>query len=555
MKYFQKLLIILNFFFGKSFWLNFLSKKFNFYPLYLKLEQNYENKIFKQTQFSNSSSNKDYILFCPIFGFADAALSFDVLLTRTITNKNFPVKFLSCESSLKVCMYDECSFISGNKNFFDKYKRKIKCMDCSTRVKRISEFCNAEIIKLPILKNNNELDVKSELKNYSSMDYHANNSALRKCLVGSIDFSDETLSINNRFKLECKDYLRKLEILFTKLPLPKAAVMIHGIYLEHGVLLDFFKSKNIPVYVYGFAYRKGTVTIVSGDSYHVSPHNFKEEIWNKEVSIKDSEKLDNYLRSKVSGGRDNINFHPSPITNFQDIKSSLGENFDSNKTTFLLCTNVIWDAALYYSSEAYPNLLDAIDNVIDLAHKNKNIQIIIRIHPAESRGAFSTAQPILNEIEKKYDHLSDNIFIVNSESNLSTYALGDMCSFILNYASNVGLEFACAGKRVINLGKPYAHNKGFTIDIRSRNQLKEYLFNPTRIPVMTKNEITLAKRFAFFWFFRFMTDIQSLEYDVETVSKINFKNLDSDCPNIDLIAKSIISGEHIPYGEFSNYVS
>lgn len=549
MKYLTKLAIAANYFFGKGWLIRKLSFLAGYKPLFLMLEELVSSRRANDSDSHCDAINDDpFVLFAPVFGFADAALNFELLMIEELKRQGLASRFLACGGGLAVCMHDTAGYISGNRSALDDVKRRVKCADCSMRIRRLATHSNLSMLELPRVSE----PAEHERKILASDDGHATNSALRKCLIGDIDYLPEAVNVKRRFALECVSYRAQLEELFAE-KLPSAVVMVHGIYLEHGVLLDFFRDKGIPIYVYGFAYRQGTVSIVAGDTYHLAVHDLPASSWNYSLTEDQRNAVNGYLRSKYSGGRDFVNYHPSAITDEAAIVTELGAGFDMDCPTILFCTNVLWDAALYYSSDAYPTLMSAVQHVIEAVDKSTGVQLVIRLHPAEAKGGFATAQPIYGEILKLFPVLPPNVFIVKPESDLSTYVLGDMSSAIFNYASNVGLEFACVGKPVVNLGKPYAYNRGFTIDISERSQTEELINDISKIPEMTPHQIELANRFAHFWFFRFMTDIKGLAYDVESVSKVQVSESGEVCPNAISIARAIRTGKDIPYQEFVTY--
>lgn len=549
MKYVNKLGIAANFVFGSGWFVRKFSFLVGYKPLFLMFEDRVSSRRVGDFDSHHDAINDDpFVLFAPVFGFADAALNFESLLIDELKCQGLKSRFLACGGNLKVCMHDTAGYISGNRSAMDEVKRRVKCADCSMRIRRVATHINAPTLELPRVPGEVEHD-----RNILALDDgHATNSALRKCLIGDIYHLPEAVNVKRRFALECVSYRAQLEELFTE-KLPSAVVMVHGIYLEHGVLVDFFRDKGVPIYVYGFAYRQGTVSIVAGDTYHLAVHDLPTSVWDYPLNGDQQNAVNGYLRSKLSGGRDFVNYHPSAITDEAAIVNELGAVFDMNCPTILFCTNVLWDAALYYSSDAYPTLMGAIQHVIEAVDKSTGVQLVIRLHPAEAKGGFATAQPIYAEILKLFPVLPHNVFIVKPESDLSTYVLGDMSSVVFNYASNVGLEFACVGKPVVNLGKPYAYNRGFTIDISHRSETEELIKDLSKISEMTPHQIELANRFAHFWFFRFMTDIKGLIYDVETVSKLHIPESREACPNASSIARAIRTGGPIPYQEFVTY--
>ena len=184
----------------------------------------------------------------------------------------------------------------------------------------------------------------------------------------------------------------------------------------------------------------------------------------KEKNIKE------YLKSRRQGTNDWIWFHDTPEENAEKIKDELGCSF--NKPAIGLFTNVMWDAQLHYESNAFDNMLDWVFSSIDYFSKRPDLELFIRIHPAELRGAIPSRQPLLSEIENKYQTLPNNVFIIPPESQISTYALMDMCNAVAIYNTKTGIEVASEGIPTIVAGEAWIRGKGFAIDVNSLK--KEY---------------------------------------------------------------------------------
>lgn len=499
---------------------------------------------------SNASTEKS-ILMTPIIGLWEAPLAFQAALSVELTKLGVKTKFLACDRYLPNCMADDLDHMLGKATPLDKLKRAVKCAECTASIKSLSIALDADFESLKDFKGSqNTLSQAYEVKQE-----HAISSTVRKTLtaeVGDIEGSQDVYKVLHK---TAQDYLNVLVAYLTN-NRPRAVVMIHGIYLEHGPIVQACQELNIPVYVYGFSYRNNTISITDGDTYHRKIYEISDEVWSTLNMTADKKKqLYEYLGSKISGGRDYVNYHPQPVTNRNEILETL--NIDQTEPVLLFCTNVLWDATIYYQSKIYKNILESVFDTIEKCIEI-NRQLIIRIHPAESKGGFTTKRPFREEITRKFPNLPENIIIIDPESDISTYVLADISDIIINFASNIGLEFAVAGKRVVNLGNAFAGKRGFTIDPNLVDEYYRIIYNPKKYTKVTKEEVYLAEKFAYFWNFMFMTDIPQMEVNVLTTreTKLDVENLVADkvpedpCNNITLIAKMINDNEKINYEVF-----
>ena len=188
-------------------------------------------------------------------------------------------------------------------------------------------------------------------------------------------------------------------------------------------------------------------------------------------------KIENYLVSRSQSKNDFKNdWVYSPTSTNDDINSLFEKlKINPNKPLIGLPTNVMWDAQLDFPSNFFKNILEWLFFTVDYFINNQNLQLIIRVHPAEVDISKPSKQRVSDELFKKYGKLPSNIFIVNSNENYNTYKILDKCDNILIYGSRLGIEMSALGKMVIVAGEGFIRNKNIAIDIVSKKHYKKYL--------------------------------------------------------------------------------
>jgi len=161
--------------------------------------------------------------------------------------------------------------------------------------------------------------------------------------------------------------------------------------------------------------------------------------------------LMDYLKSRWQGTNDWIWFHERPEEGLDYISRETGVDF--SKPIIGLLTNVIWDAQLHYRSNAFRNQLEWVMQTIGYFAKRPELQLIIRIHPAEIRGMVPSRQPVAEEIRRAYPSLPPNVFVIPPESKVSTYAVMERCDSVIIYNTKTGIEISSMGIRVIVAGE------------------------------------------------------------------------------------------------------
>ena len=65
-------------------------------------------------------------------------------------------------------------------------------------------------------------------------------------------------------------------------------------------------------------------------------------------------------------------------------------------------------------------------HTIEAFGRRDDVQLLIRVHPAEVTGAVPSRQPLLTEIQAAFPELPKNVAVVAPESELSTYVAMDL---------------------------------------------------------------------------------------------------------------------------------
>ncbi|MBI4733672.1 MAG: capsule biosynthesis protein, partial [Rubrobacteridae bacterium] len=288
-----------------------------------------------------------------------------------------------------------------------------------------------------------------------------------------------------------------------------------------------------------------------GDTYHHTMITEPVDKW-KEITWTDEldKQLSAYLKSRWEGTQDWIWFHENPKFELQEIANEIG--LDLSKPRIGLLTSVMWDAKLHYDSNAFPSMLDWVLKSIEYFIKRPELQLVIRVHPAEIHGTLPSRQKLVDEINKTYKSLPKNIIIISPESPVSTYAVMRECETVIIYNTKTGVELTAQGIPVIVAGEAWIRGKGFAIDADSS---EEYYRVLDRLPLcekMSLQDTLLAKKYAYHFFFRRMIPISSISAvkdDPPFRLDINslYQLLPGKDPGLDLICDGILKGDDFIY--------
>jgi hypothetical protein len=233
---------------------------------------------------------------------------------------------------------------------------------------------------------------------------------------------------------------------------------------------------------------------------------WEQVVWNSHI---DSQLMD-YLKTRWRGTEDWISFlHNNPQFDPETIRREVGIDF--SKPCVGMLTNVMWDAQLHYPANAFPNMLEWVVRTIEYFAGRPDLQLLIRVHPAEITGFVPSRQPLVAEIFKAFPSIPENVFIIPPESTLSTYAAMVQCDSVIIYATKTGVELTSMGIPVIVAGEAWIRNKGITLDAKT---MEEYFEILDRLPLRARLDDatrTRARKYAYHFFFRRMVPLEFVE--------------------------------------------
>jgi hypothetical protein len=281
-------------------------------------------------------------------------------------------------------------------------------------------------------------------------------------------------------------------------------VFTHGIYVPWGIVGEVARREGVHVSTWNVAYRKRRFIFSHDDTYHHTLMTEPVTHWEAlELSASQERELTQYLASRREGLFDWIVFHRPTRQDPQEIARQVG--LDRNKPVVGLLTNVTWDAQLHYPANAFPNIVDWLVQTCEYFATRQDLQLLIRVHPAELSGFPQSRQPILRELRRRIGpRLPPNIFIVGPDSPMSTYALMSLCNAAIIYGTKMGVELTSVGLPIIVAGEAWIRNKGLTHDASTP---AEYFSLLDRLPLQSRlggAQLARARRYAYHFFFNRM---------------------------------------------------
>jgi hypothetical protein len=482
------------------------------------------------------------------------SMTMESLLGVALTLRQSSVDFLLCDGALPACMMCESNWYS-DLDLFVLDGPKDRCTQCHGPASRMldrvglnhlgfkSHLTESEIAQAEELAR--AIDV-GEIKDFSidgvGVGEHALAGALRFLARGTLENHPQHEALLRRYFEASLLTVYAARRIFQNNSYD-VVVLNHGIYVPQGIVSELARKRGIRVVTWHLAYRKSCFIFNHDETYHHGLLSEPATNWDGMAWSKGHEqKIEQYLLSRWTGKQDWIKFHRNPELDIKKIENALGIDF--SRPTIALLTNVVWDAQLHYRANAFPNMMDWVNKTIEYFSKRSELQLLIRVHPAELTGTVPSNQKVCDEINRVFPKLPSNVFVISPESNLSTYAAVTQCNAALIYGTKMGVELSAIGVPVIVAGEAWVRGKGVTFDANSEGeyfQLLDKLPLPSRLDEATRNR---ALKYAYHFFFRRMIPVNCLKPscgwppfrlkidDISDLQPGKYKGLDVICDGI-----------------------
>jgi hypothetical protein len=170
----------------------------------------------------------------------------------------------------------------------------------------------------------------------------------------------------------------------------------------------------------------------------------------------------------------------------------------------------VWDAQLHYRQRAFKSQVDWVLKTMAHFAKRNDVQLAIRVHPAEVTGSLPSRQPIAAEIEAAFPTLPGNIALIRPGEEVSTYGLAQASDAVIIYATKTGIELAARGIPVIVAGEAWLRGKGIGFDCDDARGYERMLNSLPLGKRLDAARTDRAQKYAYHFFFRRMIPLPGL---------------------------------------------
>jgi hypothetical protein len=298
---------------------------------------------------------------------------------------------------------------------------------------------------------------------------------------------------------------------------PDILVASSGKTLLAACAIEVAQQRDIHVVTWDTSalYRDGLMFRHDVPADDVNLDDVWDEVSKQELSDIQLNELNEFIGRWSRSENTPFSYNPSPLENEQIIRQNLG--LRSQSAIVVAYTNTSWDMAVVDRDIGFESMYDWVFSLVQYAISHPEIELIVRAHPAEKKTPHNlqTTTPVVPEIKKRFRSLPGNVKFIEGDNPISSYTLANMAQVVTLYASMLGLELAMRGIRPWIAGDVNYRAKGFTLDLTSKEHMVGLLDKNTFKNRLTEDEVRLAQKFAYLWFFRhiFLNPfVQSFDY-------------------------------------------
>lgn len=495
-------------------------------------------------------------------GLHGPVVTLESMLAAALTLRGAKVRLILCDGALPACVMALSTAVAPEEMAAFGPARTL-CRACIDRGRSVYDRLGLPVDSIGTLVSNQDrawarrqaADLPLEEIPGFALDgmrlgEHATAGALRYFARGSLADEPFGEEIQRRYFESALLMSRAMQRLLARYDFA-AAAFHHGIYTPQGILTEACRAKGVRLATWAVAYRRNCFIMSHDDTYHHTLMDEPTDHWaGMTWSPAHESAILHYLESRAVGAHDWIYFHEAHETDMGEFAERIG--LDPAKPVIGLLTNVVWDAQLHYPANAFPNMVDWVLTTIRYFAGRSDLQLLIRVHPAEVRGTVPSRQRIVDEIAKVFPRLPANVFVVGPEDPLSTYAAMARCNAALIFGTKMGVELTSVGMPVIVAGEAWIRNKGLTLDARS---VEDYIALLDRLPLPPLTDPAMlerARKYAYHFFFRRMIPLPFMEPNgTGAMYSVNVTSLDDLLPGrwrgLDIICDGILKGSPFVY--------
>lgn len=266
------------------------------------------------------------------------------------------------------------------------------------------------------------------------------------------------LKANFRYLLRLRGLLDRVQ--------PSCLVLFNGLFAPEHLFFKEAQARGIRTLFTERGVRQNTFFLSIDDP---ACHYRSNQLWERvkdQISADQVRAAEAYLAKRITGPED-----PSGVR--RDIPGEGDKPFDGfgEGPYVILYAPVTHDTASMGKADPFGGFFPALAQTARLAVTLRK-RLVIRSHPDE-RGDYTPSRYTVRQYLADHGLLHDDyVRCLDSNEKWNPYVLARSASARVVYNGNLGIELPCLGYDVYNIADSHYSDKGFTLDVRSADDLR-----------------------------------------------------------------------------------
>ena len=224
-----------------------------------------------------------------------------------------------------------------------------------------------------------------------------------------------------------------------------SAVLTHGIYVPWGIVGEVARQEGVHVSTWNVAYRKRRFIFSHDDTYHHTLMTRAARSLGAHAAVAGAGSRAHEVSREPPGRAVRLDrLSPSPPPGSRGHRATDWPR--SRRSRSSACSRTSPGTRSFtIRPMRFRTWSSGWCRRASTSPRDRDLQLLIRVHPAEISGFPPSRQPILDELRKRVPELAPNIIVVPPESDMSTYALMSLCNAAIIYGTKMGVELTSVG--------------------------------------------------------------------------------------------------------------
>lgn len=245
----------------------------------------------------------------------------------------------------------------------------------------------------------------------------------------------------------------------------------------------------------------------SFENRHQHPFSLSSETWEQIRQMSwdyahEQSLMDDFAEGYLSGTWFNRKFlhEERRIKSREEVVEEL--ELDPVKKTAVVFSHVLWDATFFYGRGLFEDYETWLTETVRAAYDNPRVNWVIKLHPdltwkLKFEGYGGELRDLAVIEAAVGGALPDHVRLVLPSTDISTYSFFGLTDYCLTVRGTIGIEMACHGVPVLTAGTGRYSGLGFTVESASPEEFLHRVRHVQDLPPMTREQMELARRFAF----------------------------------------------------------